>query len=453
MSALLRDKRLPVWLLVAASLLAVPLLVRLQRDSGIWFDEWTFLLTRDGWGISDIFGAYNGQLMPLTPIVFNIDRALFSPGATGPLTAVSIVAQLAVVWAAFAYMRVRLGDWIAASCSLLLLFNGTGYELLVWNFNFGWLTALAAGVFAVVVFESGDSTKHNLAASGLLLLSMAGNNNSLVFIAAILVYALYKESRRRAFLVAGPPLALFLLWYFVEGRSEREFLPKTWPEWVAQLVEATFGGLTGEVGPVGAWGIPLAILGIAVMAYLLVRELARERTIRPQLAAALSMPIVFTVLLTISRGGVHDPAAQRYRYTLLLFLGLAVAELLRGKRLRTLSATVAFAAILGFFIISNSLALPTGAASIRAGFDFNRIYATALVKAGEEVASTTTYKPADPAVSPDMHDDIYNWLVNRGGENFAWTPAELAEQPEYVQNDVQKVLSEIQAATPGGAAE
>lgn len=451
MSALLRDKRLPLWLLIAASVLAVPLLVRLQRDSGIWFDEWTFLLTRDGWGLSDIFGAYNGQFMPLTPIVFNIDRALFSPGATGPLTAVSIVAQLAVVWAAFAYLRVRLGDWIAASCSLLLLFNGTGYELLVWNFNFGWLTALAAGVFAVVVFESGDSTKHNLAASGLLLLSMAGNNNSLVFIAAILVYALYKESRRRALLVAGPPLALFLLWYFVEGQSEREFLPKTWPEWIAQLVEATFGGLTGEVGPVGAWGIPLAIVGIAVMAYLLVRELARERTIRPQLAAALSMPIVFTVLLTISRGGVHDPAAQRYRYTLLLFLGLAAAELLRGKRLRTLSATVAFAAVLGFFIISNLLALPTGAASIRAGFDFNRIYATALVKAGEEAASTSTYKPVDPSVSPDMHDDIYDWLVNRGGENFAWTPAELAQQPEYVQDDVQKVLDEIQAATPGGA--
>ena len=447
MNALLRDKRLPVWLLAAASVLAIPLLVRLQRDSGIWQDEWTFLLWRDGWSISDIFGSFNGQLLPLTPIVFNIDRALFSAGAPGLLTAVSIVAQIAVVWGAFAYLRVRLGDWIAASCSLLLLFNGTGYELLVWNFNFGWMTALAAGIFALVVFEAGDSTRHNVAAAGLLLLSMAGNNNSLVFIAAILVYALYKETRRRSLLVAGPPLALFLLWYFVDGRSDREFLPRTWPDWIADAIEATYAGLLGDVGAVNRWGTPLAVLGIGLMVCLL----ARQRTIRPQLAAALSMPVVFIVLITLGRGGVYDAAAQRYRYTLLLFIGLALAELLRGQRLRTLGATIGFAGILGFFVISNLVVLPTGAASIRGGFDFNRVYATALVKAGEDVAKKTTYQPVDPGLRPELNDDVYEWLVNRGGEKFAWTPAELAQQPEYVQNDVQTVVGEIQAATPGGA--
>ncbi|MGH2959170.1 MAG: hypothetical protein ACRDKE_06160 [Solirubrobacterales bacterium] len=444
MSALLRDKRLPVWLLAAASVIAVPLLIRLQRDSGIWQDEWTFLLWRDGWSPADIFGAFNGQLLPLTPIVFNIDRALFSAGATGLLTFVSIVAQIAVAWAAFAYVRVRLGDWIAAACSLLLLFNGTGYELLVWNFNFGWMTALAAGVFALVVFESGESTKHNVGAVALLLLSMSGNNNSVVFIAAILVYALYKETRRRALLVAGPPFALFVLWYLVEGRGDRTFLPRTWPDWIAQVIESTFAGLLGDIGGINQWGTPLAVLGIGVMVYLL----ARERTIRPQLAVALSMPIIFIALITLGRGGLFDAGASRYRYTLLLFGGLALAELLRGQRLRTIGATIGFAGILGVFILSNLVLLPDGAASIRRGFDFNRVYATALVKAGPEVARSTAYKPVDPALRPDLNDDVYEWLVNGDGEKFAWTPGQLAAQPAAVQEQVQMLLTQIRKSQP-----
>lgn len=447
MNALLRDKRLPVWLLIAASLFAIPLLLRLQRDSGIWQDEWTFLLWRDGWSISDIFSSFNGQLLPLTPIVFNIDRAIFSAGSPGLLTAVSIIAQIAVAWAFFAYARVRLGDWIAASCSLLLLFNGTGYELIVWNFNFGWMTALAAGVFALVVFESGESTKHNVGAAALLVLALFGNNNSVVFIAAILTYALYKESRRRALLVAGPPFALFLLWYFIEGRDDRTFLPRAWPDWIAKVLEGVFGGLLGDIGDITPYGAPLAVLGIGVMVYLL----ARHRTIQPQLAAALSMPLVFIALITLGRGGLYDPYASRYRYTLLLFGGLALAELLRGQRLRTLGATIGFAGILGFFIASNIVMLPEGAASIRRGFDFNRVYATALVKAGPEVAKSTRYKPVDPGLNPDLNDDVYNWLVNRGGEKFAWTPEQLAQQPRAVQEQVQIVLTEIRNSSPTGA--
>jgi hypothetical protein len=181
--------------------------------------------------------------------------------------------------------------------------------------------------------------------------------------------------------------------------------------------------------------------------------LARERSIRPQLAAALSTPIVFIALITLGRAGVADPAAQRYRYTLLLFAGLALAELLRGQRLRTLGATIGFAGILGLFIISNFVVLPTGAASIRGGFDFNRVYAAALVKAGGEVARTTRYKPVDPGLRPELNADVYEWLVHGGGQKFAWTPAQLAQQPPAVQAEVQKVLDEIREAAPAEASD
>jgi hypothetical protein len=434
-------------LLIAASVLAVPLLVHLQRDSGIWQDEWIFLLFRDGWSLKDIFGSFNGQLLPLTPVVFNIDRALFSPGATGLLTAVSIVTQLAVVWAAFAYLRQRLGDWIAAGCSLLLLFYGTGYELLVWNFNFGWMTALAAGVFALVVFESGDSTKRSVAASALLFVSMTGNSNCVVFIVAILVYAFYTETRRRAIKVAMPPLAIFALWYVFEGGESHAFLPKTWPTWIAQVVESTFAGLAGDIGGINDWGAPLAVGTIALIGYLL----SRQRSLRPSLAAALSLPIVFIALITFGRAGIFDPSASRYRYTLLLLLGMAVAELLRGQRLRTVGATIGFVGILGFFVVSNLMVLPKGSLSFRNGYLLNQYYMTALVKAGRDVATSTTYQPVASGVHADWNDDIYRWLTEGGGSKFAWTPAELAALPPAAQEEVQKVLTQMRKASPSGA--
>ncbi|MBJ7353650.1 MAG: hypothetical protein JHC98_02400 [Thermoleophilaceae bacterium] len=446
MNALIRDKRLPVWLLAAATVLSIPLLLHFQRESGIWQDEWTFLLWRDGWSLNDIFGDFNGHLLPLTPIVFNIDRELFYPGATGLLTACSLTAQVAVVWGAFAYARKRVGEWIAAGGALLLLFYGSGYELIVWNFNFGWMTAIAAGIWAIVFFESSDTTKNQIIASVLLVIALFGDNNALVFVAAILAYALFKETRRRAINVVATPLVLFGIWWLIEGTSQA-FHPKTLPDWVASMIESTFAGLTGDIGGVNSWGTPLAVLVVGVMIYLF----AKERTIRPSLASALSMPIVYVAVVTIGRGGVADPSASRYRYTLILLVGLALAEQLRGKRLSTPGARISFVLVLGFMLVSNLATMADGAASIRGGFAYNRVYATALVRAGEKVATNTDFLSIDPGLGLNTraaNADAYRFLTEGGGEKWAWTPEQLAAQPPAVQLQVQEMVQKMKSQSP-----
>lgn len=97
--------------------------------------------------------------------------------------------------------------------------------------------------------------------------------------------------------------------------------------------------------------------------------------------------------------------------------------------------------------------MPTGAQSIRSGFDQNRWYATALVKSGEDVATTTTYRPTDPALSPELNGEVCRWLTERGGEEFYRDAEELAAQPVSVQQEVQIILTQIRAAQPDAPAQ
>jgi hypothetical protein len=434
------DQRTPVALLAVASLLATVMIVHWQRGSGIWFDPWDFLLHRDQWSLAAIFGDYNGHLMPVTAIGFGIDRELFGPGAPGLLTAFSITAHLAVVWALFVYLSKRLGAWIAAGCALLVMFFGSGHEVIVWSFNFGWLVAIAAGVAAVNVFEREDSRRNRILAVLLLFLSLCGNNIGLVFVAAILVQALYGSTRRQAISVAAVPLGTWLLWYLVEGHGGRSFVPKAWPDWVGSMVEATFSGLPGSLWTVNAWGAPLAVLAGAIGLW----RLAQHRRIEPRLASALVMPIVFIALLTVTRGGIYDATASRYRYTLLVLLALAFGELLRGVRLKTAGAWLGFLLVLGFCIAGNLPVMANGAAYFRGGYESNREYMAALLLAGPEVAKTTRYDNLDPAVRPTMNADVYEWLTERGGARNAWSAEQLGEQPVEVRQRVKKVVREMQ---------
>lgn len=439
------DSRTPVLLLLAASIFAVAALIHFQRQSGIWFDAWYFLLYRDSWSLHTLLTPFNAHLMPVTTIAFNINRALFGPGAPGLLTAFSIAAQLGVVWAAFFYLRRRVGDWSAAACCLLLMFFGSGAEVLAWNFNIGWMVALAAGIAAVNVFERPDSVGSRLVASALLILSLAGNDSGLVFVAAVLLCAGFAEHRRRALAVALPPLVLWVVWYFATGGGGRKILPKSWPSWDANAIEATFSALIGSFNAVNAWGAPLAVLAIAVMLWLLAQ---RER-ITAELLCALALPIGFLATITIARGGIYDAAASRYQYTMFLLLALAGGELLRGRRLTTVGARLGLAAVLCVFLAGNLVAMSQGAAFFRSGYESNRIYMTALLEVGPAVASTTRFDNIDPATTPAMNKDVYNWLVERGGRRNSWSAEQLAEQPAATRAAVADTVRQMRAAAPG----
>lgn len=442
MNRLLENRRLPVWLLGLAMLLAIPLIVHWQRGIGITRDEWQFLLYRDSLSPSTLLEPFAGHLMPLTTAFLRLEQMVFGGPARVPLAVVSIAAHMAVVALSFVYMRSRVGEWWAAAGALLILFLGTGYELIVWPFNFGWLVSMAAGIGAVIVFERPDSTRTRVAAALLLTLSFAGNNIGAVFALAIAVGILYKDTRRRALAVTLIPFGLFIVWWLLHPGSDPGMHVKAWPMWIATLVEGTGEGLIGHTigGGVNDWGAPIAVLAIVAGAV----EVGRRREIPVSLAVGLMLPAAFILLVTLGRGGRSDPIASRYIYTLFVLALLALAEVYRGRRMETAGTFIVIAPLVAFCVASNLVVMGQGALGLRVGAAMDKQYATATLLVGRSVADDVSSNQIDSLFQAGDTPVLYRWISQPSHRKYAFSAAELAADPG-LRSAVEKMELQLRA--------
>jgi len=415
--------------MLAALLAAVPVLVHMQRDSVPYWDEWPFLLGRDGWSLHNLFANYNGHLMALTAIVLNLDREIFFAGAQAPLSVVSIALQLTIVWLVFVWVRRRVDAWVALGLAVIVLFFGSGYELLVWSFNVGWLASIAAGLGALCLFELPRSARRDLGVSALLLTSLAGSNVGLVFLAAIGIRAFEAAQRRRALSIVAAPAVLWAVWWLAADRhagGAPGYFPKAWPHFILDEIAYAFGGPFGLL-PSDApdWGRALAV--VAVIAAL--TALQRRGRLTAPLAAICSMPLVFWALTAVGRGGWAPASASRYTYTSFVLIALVFAELARGWRIRTSALAVGLAATWLLLLGANVSTLAAGAASERGGYELDKVHMTALLLAGEAVARNTRVDTFDGSLGPADNYPLYRWMIDQGGRRFAYRPAQLAADP------------------------
>lgn len=426
---------LPTWLLVAASVAMVPLLVWFQRGGPIHADAFSFLLDHHGWSWSSMTAPHNGQFMPLTWFVFQMYDILGERGAELLMSLLSVMAQLALAWGIYTWARPRVDDWIALFGALLILTLGSGHEVLTWSFNFGWMIAMAAGTWALVLNDRGpDSTRNRVMVALLLGLSICGNNLGLVFCVAIAVQAFYRERRAIALTSVVVPVALFALWYLAYGLgTESEMNPRLWPYLTVRVVEAGFNAFIFDM--IG-WGAPIAVLVLVVAAM----RLWRLDEIRWRLASALAIPVVFTALIVVSRTA-SDPAISRYKYTFAAFVVLALAEVLRGVSLRRVPQLVLTGAVVMFLVIGNVAWMSTGAATWRNGADASEEYLTALRLAGREVACSTQLDPADPVLAPVHNCRVYDEVVVRDG--FGMSDTELQSRDAAVRGRVDALIGEM----------
>lgn len=427
MNKLLENRRLPVWLLGAAMLLAIPLIVHFQRGIGITRDEWQFLLHRNSLSPSVLVEAFNGHFMPFTTVFLRLEQILFGEPARWPIAVVSIAAHLSIVWLSFAYMRTRIGEWWAAAGALLILFLGTGYEVIVWPFNSGWILAMAAGIAAVIVSERPDSTRTRVTAALLLALSFTGNNIGSVFAVAIAVGILYKDSRRKAIAITAIPFGLFVIWWLLKAGDGSDLHIKEWPNWIATMIEGTGDGLLGHTPGTGVsnWGAPVALLAIGAGAL----ELGRRREISHSLATALIMPLGFIALVTFGRGGRYDPTASRYVYTLFVLALLALAEIYRGRRMENAGMLLFVAPLVAFCIAGNIVVMSQGAFGIRVGSLMDKEYATATLRVGKDVADKVSSNQGDFLFVPGDTPALYRWISDPSHRKYAFSEAELATDP------------------------
>ena len=343
---------------IALSLLLVltaAFLYRETRGTTLWIDEWSWALDRRGGGLDTYLDPHNGHLS-LVPV--SIYKLLFATaGLTDyrPYRVLVIAAHLGCVALVFAYARRRVGDFAGVLAAILILFLGPGWQNILWPFQIGSVTSLAAGVGALLALDRADR-RGDLTACGLLALSLASSGLGVVIAIGLVVEVLGARRRPRDVWIVAAPAALYALWWLVY--QDTDFIRHNIvlaPGFAADAAAGAVSALTGLTGQTtgdngGAlpWGRPLAVAAAALVAW----RLARIGAVPARVLTLLAILTSFWLLTGLQRAEFGGPDSSRYLYAGALFIVLLSTELARGIALSRPVAAVLAAAV-GLAVVAN----------------------------------------------------------------------------------------------------
>lgn len=355
-------------------------LVYLTRGTSFWQDEWDFILFRRGGDVDTFLEPHNDHLSLVPVAVYKLLFATFGLEDSAPYRIVVIALHLVVAALVFVYASRRVTDVLALVAAALVLFVGPAWQNIIWPFQIGWLASLAAGLGMLLALDRRTQAA-DLAACGLLALSLASSGLGLpLAIGLVVELGLGRELRRRIWIVAAPML-LYGLWYLGYGGSNRAgaSLAET-PGFAAEAFAAALAALFGVAGNTVAdgsqsldWGRPLAALAAA----LLVTVVVRAGRLSPRLGMLIAAGLSFWVLTALSRGAFAEPWESRYMYVGALVIVLAGVEVARGVQIPRPVVAV-LAAVACAVVIANLEAFRQGADLLRANGGASRARAAAL---------------------------------------------------------------------------
>jgi hypothetical protein len=399
----------PNYLFAAAVVLSIPFLLYVHRDIGPYADEWGFLTGRSGFGAFQLFTHLNGQLMFVTSVGFTLVEKLFSPGAIWPLAVISVAAQVVVAWLAYIYMGRRAGQWFALFAAVLILLLGSGWEVIVWSFNFGWIIATAAGLGALVVFEGSESRRATIGASLLLILGLASGGMAAPFVVAIALYAIWPETRRRALIVIAAPVVIYGLWMVTYGSDfhhQRHILDAMGSAYV--VASNGFGAIFGAGDEIGAALLVAAVIGLFV-------RFERAGSIDRQTVVVLSIPLSLWAIIAVERTGISDLQGSRYMYSSAIFLLLAASHFVRLVK-PTQAVKIAAVGLFLVALLGNLGLMRAGARGMRGNSSASKTFLTALAMTDAADGAHSKLEPRDPGffLRNSSRPETYEFAVSRG---------------------------------------
>jgi len=309
-------ERLPLALLAVA--MVVSAWLGLSLNSGITFygDEWDPFINRPGWGLDQIFAPFNGHPTMIPMVIYKVFQELFGMDSTRPMQFVHATLLLVMNGVLFVYLRRRVGDWAALIGTVMILFLGAAFEVLLYSFTINFTGAIAAGVGALLMLDR-DDRKGDLYAAALLILGACVSMVILPFIAAAAVeWALNPRDRRGRAFVPGAAVLFLFVWWIIWGRTGDS------STFSAADIPDIPGGLFAAIGA----GFS-SLLGLANGAGLVVEQ--------PNLIWGKLMAIAAAVLVISVIFGGREPIVSRFLLPIAIFILMAAATLLRGVVLRT----------------------------------------------------------------------------------------------------------------------
>src|SRR5438270_7622433 len=142
-----RHEPLTPWLLLAGIVCVAAFLVLLvTRGTTFWRDEWYFIQYRDGHDLVNIFDAHAGHLSAIPVSVYLLFFKLVGLGHYWVYRILIVLVQTVCTIAVFEYSRRRVGPYLSLIPAPLIAFLGTRWFDLLWPFQIGFMTSVAAGL-------------------------------------------------------------------------------------------------------------------------------------------------------------------------------------------------------------------------------------------------------------------------------------------------------------------
>jgi hypothetical protein len=421
--------------LALASLLAAVLIYRKGLGTTFYYDEWNFVMNRREWDVDTFLRPHNEHFSLVPVLIFKLLFATVGLDSYGVYRLLLIGAHLIVVALLFVLARRRLGSWLALAAAALVLFLGAAWNDLLVPFQLSFVISVAAGLGALLALERKDARGDGLACV-LVALGLASSSVGIPFAVAILVETGVR--RYRGLWIALVPLVLYGVWSLKYGDPTATAGGRTLEELIRLNAPAVPGyAATAAAGAVGAvigigvdWGRPLALIGVALLAYRVVRG-----PVTPRLLGLVAAGATFWGLTGLFRAQLNAPLDSRY-----LYMGAVLVLLIASELVRPVAATPRLGAVLAVLVAAAALAnfgaLRGGSAYLQEWSRYLQVELAALELAGP--LTDSSFAP-DPVRAPDITAGKYFDAVEQYGSPAA-SPDEIRTRAEPERAAADNVL-------------
>lgn len=438
-------ERHAVLVLCALLFVSGALLMYMGRHLTFFYDEWEWILHDYGGGIHWMLLAHVGNISFWPAAIYKAWFHLVGLDHYAVFRLEVVLLHLtcgALVYVLAARRIPRLPALLAAT---LILFLGVTWEDLFWGFQVGYMLSVAGGLGALALLDGRSRLPRDLAVLLCLIVSAGSSSLGIPIMIGVFVELIRTPAGRRRLWIVLIPMALYVLWYLTHGTSQvtEESLLKA-PSFAEDLAAAVFGGLFGQGLD---WGQPLAVAGVAILLYCLIRR----PPITPRLGGLLVAAIALWAVIAAARSTISIPEESRYIYLGAVLIVLVGVELLRGIEIAprasvVVAVPVAIAALTGVILLHNGAKHLTEV-SQTVGAELGALEVGAAY-------APPGYQP-DPKWAPPVYAGLYLHTVRSIGSTPADAPAQILSAEASARTAADAVLMTLEGPTlsrPGGAA-
>jgi hypothetical protein len=436
--------------LLGSMLASAALLLWLGRTGTLYSDEVRIFGASTQVDFPEWIEPWNGHLQLTSRVLY---KALFETfGANYFAVRVQNVLMILVTAGVFfALVRRRIGAVAALAPTLLLLFLGSAWTILLGGFGIVATFTIATGLGALLALER-DDTRGNVAACVLITLSVASFSAGLAFLAGVIVAVLLRPTRWRDAWIFLIPLTLYAAWWIWARQFNDDQTTGAnallVPFWILESLAVDAGSLLGvnlqlrlRIPPsleTTTWARAAAIAFLIALA---VR--VRQGGLPRSFWVSVTIALVYWALIGLvgTANPARVPASPRYIYPGAVVLLLVATDALRGIALSSRAIAVLFG-VTAFGLIGN-------VALLRAGGEFFRGYSNQIgtdLKMIEVARASVPHDlvPALARVDDQVLIDAGTYLraVQRFGSP-ARTLAEVRKQPAWIRESADTELGRI----------